>query len=157
MFPPIDTRCRIHLYIWGPSVSQAAILVVEDEPQISRVVSAILRRAGYAVSEARGVAEAREALARAEVPFKLIVCDVVLPNESGAALAKDANRFYHSSKVLLISGLPFDMLEDRRFLSPDILVGGRVFYKQKPFSNQELLTEVDLILNTKVRVADAAY
>jgi len=53
----------------GPSVSQAAILVVEDEPQISRVVSAILRRAGYAVSEARGVAEAREALARAEVPF----------------------------------------------------------------------------------------
>jgi DNA-binding NtrC family response regulator len=138
-------------------VNQATILVVEDEPQTSRVVSAILRRAGYVVSEARGVAEAREILARAEVPFKLIVCDVVMPDESGAALAEDANRSCHSSKVLLISGLPLDMLEDLNFLSPNVFLGGRAFYKQKPFSNGELLTEVDRILNTKARRADAAY
>ena len=95
---------RAALLYLGASVSQATILVVEDEPQISRVVSAILRCAGYAVTEARGVAEARQALALAEVPFELIVCDVVLPNESGAALAEDANRLRISAKVLLISG-----------------------------------------------------
>jgi len=138
-------------------VSQASILVVEDEPRISKVVSEILRRAGYAVTEARGVAEARKVLALAEVPFKLIVCDVVLPDESGAALAEDANRLCFSSKVLLISGLPFDMLEDRSFLTADILLSGRVFYRQKPFSQGELMSEVDRILNTKVRLADAAY
>jgi len=138
-------------------LSQEAILVVEDEPQISTVVCAILRRAGYAVSEARGVAEAREAFALAVVPFNLIICDVLLPQESAASLVADVEWLYPGSKVLLMSGLPMDMLEDRGLLSPEILAGGRVFYRQKPFSPQELVAEVDRILRMETRLTNAAH
>src|SRR3954454_10012652 len=95
----IDLHAESHCWNWGPAVSPEAILVVEDEPQISRVVTAMLRRAGYAVSEARSVADAREAFALAETPFNLIVCDVVLSNESGAMLAQEVGRLYPSTKV----------------------------------------------------------
>ena len=70
-------------------------------------------------------------------------------------LAEDVGRLYPSTKVLLISGLPFDMLTERGLISPEVFAGGRVHYKQKPFSNQELLAEVDRILKTKVRLANA--
>ena len=127
-------------------MGEESILVVEDEPEISTVVSRMLRRAGYAVTEACGVAEAQEAFRVAPKPFALIVCDVVLPDKSGAALVAHAMRLYPTAKVLLMSGLPLDILTARGLLPPDIVTGGRVYFRQKPFSFPELMDEVSSIL-----------
>ena len=134
-------------------MGQQSILVVEDEPEISAVVSCMLRRGGYAVTEARGVVEGREAFDRAPKQFDLIVCDVVLREESGASLVAHVMRLCPSAKVLLISGLPLDILTARGLLPPHIVAGGQVNFRQKPFNLPELIEAVNCILAPHVALA----
>ncbi len=61
----------------------AHILIVEDEQVLERILTLNLAKRGYAVAEARTVAEA-DALARAaEPPFELVILDINLPDQTG--------------------------------------------------------------------------
>jgi CheY-like chemotaxis protein len=86
--------------------SKARVLVVEDEPQILRIVCWQLRSFGYAVTEARSATEALQFLSEEGSGFDLLFTDVVLPEElNGIALARWARGACGSSlKVLLTSG-----------------------------------------------------
>jgi len=56
-------------------------LIVDDEPEIGRILATILRAAGF---DAAAVNGGRAALARlAEVPADLIILDVVMPAPDG--------------------------------------------------------------------------
>src|SRR5262249_45847161 len=57
----------------------ARILVVEDEPAIAESVAYALRRDGFSVSVATGVAQAEELARDAD----LVVLDLMLPDGSG--------------------------------------------------------------------------
>ena len=57
------------------------VLIVDDEPEIGRILATILRAAGF---DAAAVNGGRAALARlAEVPADLIILDVVMPAPDG--------------------------------------------------------------------------
>ncbi|HKD74703.1 MAG TPA: response regulator [Ktedonobacterales bacterium] len=61
----------------------AHILIVEDEQVLERILTLNLAKRGYAVAEARTVAEA-DALARAaDPPFDLVILDINLPDQTG--------------------------------------------------------------------------
>jgi DNA-binding NtrC family response regulator len=66
----------------GPDV--ARLLVVDDEPEIRRGLQAMLRRFGR-VDVAESAAEAR-ALLSPGVRYDLVLCDLMMPGESGEEL-----------------------------------------------------------------------
>ena len=118
--------------------SPSRILVVEDEPAISDVVSTALRYQGHVVTQSDN---GRRALDLAsETEFDLIVLDVMLPGVDGFDVCRrlrDAGRF---SPVLFLTAR--DQPEDR---IKGFVTGGDD-YLAKPFSVDELVLRVAAIL-----------
>src|SRR5688572_14292992 len=116
----------------APSNLAAAVLVVEDEPAIRRLVRRILTRAGFRVTAVGGVAEAVTHLRAAG--YDLMLSDVRLPDGSGAALCSQALRLSPGLRTVLMSGAADDRA--RR------LVERGMPFVAKPFSPEELLRAV---------------
>jgi len=113
------------------------ILVVDDEPEITRLVRAYLERAGFAVVTA---AEGREALAvfRHERP-NLVLLDLNLPGMDGLDVCRAMRRG---------SDVPIIMLT-ARLEEADRLIGlelGADDYVVKPFSPREIVARVRAVL-----------
>lgn len=83
-----------------------AILVVEDEAFVSRVTCDVLSRQGYSVLWARNASEARKIFLRHSGQIALLLCDAVLPDGNGIALAQDFGREAPALKFIVISGYP---------------------------------------------------
>ena len=120
------------------NASPSRILVVEDEPAISDVVSTALRYQGHAVTQTDN---GRKGFALAsETEFDLIVLDVMLPGMDGFDVCRrlrDAGRF---SPVLFLTAR--DQPDDR---IKGFVTGGDD-YLTKPFSVDELVLRVAAIL-----------
>jgi PAS domain S-box-containing protein len=115
-----------------------AILVVEDEPSVRRMICRILARAGYSVREASPM-EALEACARPDTPVDLLLTDVVMPRISGGKLAVRARELCPELKVLFMSGYVDEgKLESATYELVPLL--------QKPFAPAELLQSVESVL-----------
>lgn len=65
----------------------ARILLVEDDPSLGETLAERLRRDGHTVEWAQSLQQARTALASG--PWHLAILDVMLPDGSGFALARD--------------------------------------------------------------------
>jgi len=113
------------------------IVIVEDEPNISEVVSLYLKRAGYAVTSYADGLEALNAL-NDQLP-DLIILDVMLPGMDGFALTRQLRDH---------SDVPIILLTSRRD-ETDRIAGlelGADDYVVKPFSPQELVSRVRAVL-----------
>lgn len=80
------------------------ILFVEDEAFVREVTSVVLRSAGYRVLTAKDAAAATRMYDLWSGDVDLLLTDVVLPGESGRALADRLKRARPLLKVLLITG-----------------------------------------------------
>ncbi len=113
------------------------ILIVDDEPKITRLVRDYLTDAGFAVSVAR---DGREALMRARTERPdLIVLDLGLPGLDGLDVTRALRRD---------AGVPIIMLTARA-AEADRVVGlelGADDYVTKPFSPRELVARVRAVL-----------
>jgi DNA-binding response OmpR family regulator len=113
------------------------ILIVDDEPKITRLVRDYLENAGFAVTVAR---DGREALMRARTERPdLIVLDLGLPGFDGLDVTRALRRE---------TGLPIIMLTARA-AEADRVVGlelGADDYVTKPFSPRELVARVRAVL-----------
>jgi DNA-binding response OmpR family regulator len=118
-------------------MSDPIILVVDDEPSISEVVTIYLQRAGYQVTVARDGQAALEAIERQ--PPDLVVLDLMLPKVDGLQIAR---------RVRAQGDTPIIMLTARREESDRItgLEIGADDYVVKPFSPQELVSRVKAVL-----------
>jgi PAS domain S-box-containing protein len=123
---------------------RARILVVDDDREILRLTTRLLREAGYEVlSAATGSAGLQ--LATKKVP-DLILLDIVLPDVGGIELCQriKAEPTLTSCFVALISGLKIAS-EDQAIG----LEGGADEYIVRPISNRELLARVRAMLRLK--------
>jgi len=114
------------------------VLLVDDEPEITRVVKVYLEREGLAVASCASVAEALAALERFHPD--LLVLDVTLPDGSGLDVLRAA-----SSPDVRV---PTIMLTARTE-EADRIVGlelGADDYVTKPFSPRELTARVRALL-----------
>jgi two-component system OmpR family response regulator len=118
--------------------SKGRILVVDDEPNITELLSMALRYEGFEVTSA---ADGRSALrqARAE-PFELIVLDVMLPDVDGFDVARELASTGHRVPVLFLTAR--DATADK---IRGLTVGGDD-YVTKPFSLEEVIARVHAIL-----------
>jgi two-component system KDP operon response regulator KdpE len=114
-------------------VSDARILVVDDEPQIRRVMKSALPRQGYFVADARSGEEALQCLRQER--FDLILLDRNMPGMGGLEICRQIRS---TSDVAII------MLTVRKaeFEKIEALDAGADDYVTKPFSMPELLARI---------------
>ncbi len=113
------------------------LLVVEDEPDLLRVLARMLREAGYAVDTAE---DGEEGLHKALTwTYDAVVLDLMLPKLDGWQVL-DSLRKAHDTPVLILTAR--DALDDRvRGLD-----GGADDYLVKPFQREELLARLRALI-----------
>jgi two-component system, OmpR family, alkaline phosphatase synthesis response regulator PhoP len=119
-------------------MSRARILLVEDEGNLRRILSDLLKSDGYTVQSSGDGLEAQE-LAMTQ-PFDLIILDVMLPSRNGF----DVCRQLRKSGV----NIPILMLTARTELNSKVqgFKSGSDDYLTKPFETPELQARVEALL-----------
>jgi two-component system KDP operon response regulator KdpE len=118
------------------------ILVVDDEPQITRVLRASLSSSGYEVLLARDGVEAFD-LFRESAP-DLVITDLFMPRMDGIELTR-AIRQLGDTPVIILS------VREQETMKVAALDEGADDYVTKPFSMQELLARVRAQLRKSAR------
>jgi two-component system, cell cycle sensor histidine kinase and response regulator CckA len=119
----------------GPAggTARGTVLVVEDQPAILALAQRALVDAGYRVQVA---ADGEEALAAVDGHAPdLLLTDVVMPGMSGADLARRMRERFEDTRVLFISGHPYELLQEQGVAERDAVL-------LKPFTPGELLDAV---------------
>ncbi len=114
-------------------MSTGRILVVDDEPQIRRVLRATLTGHGYEVYDARTGEEALDAIRASR--FDLVLLDVNMPGMGGLETCKGIRS---GSEVAIIMLTVRDSEQDK----VSALDAGADDYITKPFSTPELLARI---------------
>jgi two-component system phosphate regulon response regulator OmpR len=113
------------------------ILVVDDDAKLRKLIARYLSENGFMTAGASDAGEARSMLS--SLAFDLIVLDLMMPGESGLALAA-ALRSSNSIPILMLTamGEPEDRIAGLEAGADDYLV--------KPFEPRELLLRINNIL-----------
>jgi two-component system, OmpR family, response regulator ResD len=124
----------------GDVDTRGSVLVVDDEPTITDVVSRYLQRAGY---ETRSAADGPGALQlAAEARPDLVVLDLMLPGMDGLEVMRRLRAAGNGRRLPVIlltaKGEPTDRVIGLRLGADD--------YVAKPFSPAELVARVDAVL-----------
>jgi two-component system KDP operon response regulator KdpE len=109
------------------------ILIIDDEPQITRVLRAALSAQGFDVRTANDPEEALQVFR--EWPPDLVITDLMMPGLSGVEVTR-AIRTHSATPVLILS------VRDHERSKVEALDAGADDYVTKPFSIQELLARV---------------
>jgi signal transduction histidine kinase/CheY-like chemotaxis protein len=116
------------------------VLLVEDDPSVRRLARDLLSRLGYSVTEAAS-GRAGMALGGDETKhFDLALCDVILGDMSGTAVAEALTALRPSIRVLFMSGYTDDAI-----VRTGVLDEGRPFL-QKPFTPIQLARKIREVL-----------
>lgn len=110
------------------------ILIVDDEEPIRRVLGRLLESNDYKCTLAANSAEARECLKNEN--FELILCDLVMPGESGLSFIKYVLSAYPDTATMIVTAT--DDPEAAK-MAAEI---GSYGYIIKPFEHNELLINV---------------
>ncbi len=114
------------------------VLVVEDEPDLNRLLTRTLTREGYAVDACLRGDDAPDYLRLAK--YDAVVLDVLLPGQSGIEVLRGMRGRGDATPVLLLTAL--DGISDR----VKGLDAGADDYLVKPFSFDELLARLRVLL-----------
>ncbi|MEW6365806.1 MAG: response regulator [Acidobacteriota bacterium] len=107
------------------------ILAVDDEPDVCRSISKILKRRGYSVQEVASAQEALDAIRRGN-RFDLVIADLMMPQAGGIELLKIVKDSFTGTNVLIVTGYASiaSAVEAAKF--------GAAGYVAKPFTPEEL-------------------
>lgn len=119
------------------------VLVIDDEAVVRQGVSRILTSHGYVVAEATDAQSAREHPALGDC--RLVLCDLMLPDESGLVLLRAIRARRAELPVVMITG----------YATPESLAqaeqAGVAGLLPKPFDEEELVTLVERVLGARER------
>ena len=120
------------------------VLVVDDEPQIHRILRPALRACGYEMLEAATGREALQIIA-ASAP-DVVVLDLGLPDMDGKDVLREA-RAFSSIPIIILSA------RDRETEKISALDSGADDYVEKPFGIGELLARLRTALRHRGQAA----
>jgi len=112
------------------------ILIVDDNPNMSSLLSEMLEVFDYASTRAADGSEALGELEKGD--FSMVITDMRMPNMSGMELVQKVKDRYPKLPVVLISGYSVGELESQTgHLKPDGFLG-------KPL----MMSDIEKLLNT---------
>ncbi len=137
----------------APAAAQYAgqgqlILVVEDEDNMRRLTSDLLRELGYRVLAASNAANALQAL-EANPDVALLFTDIVMPEMNGRKLADEVTLRRPGLPVIFTTGFTRNAVVHNGVLDPE------VNFLPKPFSLQQLGEKIRQVLASQARVTPA--
>ena len=112
------------------------ILVVDDEPEIRKLVSAMVRQFGYEVMTADSGEHALTLYKHHKGPIAMLITDVVAPGMSGPMLADTLTALDPGLKVLYISGY-----DNTHVVQKYVVEKGHALLA-KPFTKSQLQAKV---------------
>ncbi|MCC6140135.1 MAG: response regulator [Nitrospira sp.] len=122
----------------GGDACNGRILVVDDEPDIRKVVKMTLQKAGYDVLEAENGEKAIEAINSGEnrLLLDVMVCDIRMPKVNGIEAIAYFRQNYPRVPLIVLTGFPdTDM-------ATSLLRQGVVDYLVKPVEGDKLKAAV---------------
>jgi DNA-binding response OmpR family regulator len=125
------------------------ILVVEDEPQLNKLIANKLKNNHYTVDSCLRGDDAESYLAGAE--YDALILDIMLPGKNGLALLRDLRERGDITPVLLLTAK--DSVQDR----VSGLDAGADDYLVKPFSSEELMARVRALLRRNYQAASNVF
>ncbi len=145
--PRVDAPADVVHVTIAPATLRGSetILLVEDEDQVRAVARGILVRSGYDVMEARSGGEALLMCEKHPGVIHLLLSDVVMPQMSGAELAKRLASERPSMKVLCMSGYTDDSIVRHGVLDANFA------FLQKPLTPETLTRKVREVLDAPAR------
>jgi len=117
----------------------ALIYLVDDEPMLLELASAILAPLGYRIETFRAAKAALRAFKAAEAPPTLIITDYEMDAMTGLDLMEACRQIQPRQKFLLVSGT----------VGPDIFSAGPVRpvrFLAKPYKSKQLIDLVEAVL-----------
>src|SRR5262245_23101400 len=116
------------------TTGSAHILVVDDEPNVRKVLGALLEQAGYVTSRAAGAEEAL-ALVRAQDP-DVVISDLKMPGMDGLALLRALREAFPEIPVILLTA--HGTIES----AVEAMKHGALDFLTKPFERERALEVV---------------
>jgi len=114
-------------------MNKAEILVIDDEPQIRKLLEITLESNDYKVLQAENGKEG--IIQAASHPPELILLDIGLPDKSGHEILKELRQWYNKSIIILsVQNSETDIVA--------ALDNGATDYLSKPFRTAELLARI---------------
>jgi two-component system, cell cycle sensor histidine kinase and response regulator CckA len=118
------------------------ILIVDDEDNVRRPLSEIMKSHGYNVLEASDGAEALEICQQHPGPIHLMVTDILMGSMSGVELAEKLSYDRAEMKVLFATGYPAGLAEGSGLDAED------AHLIKKPFTGKDLAAKIREMLES---------
>ena len=115
------------------------ILIIDDEPNLSRSLGLILQRAGYVITTAETAGKALQLLHAGA--FDLAFLDIKLPDQSGIQLLPQIKEIYPDMPVLILTA------HATLDTAIEAVRAGARDYLLKPIDPEDILTRVNKILS----------
>ncbi len=114
-------------------MNKAEILIIDDEPQIRKLLEITLESNGYKVLQAETGKEG--VIQAANHPPELILLDIGLPDKSGHEILKELRQWYNKAIIIL-------SVQNNETDIVTALDNGATDYLSKPFRTAELLARI---------------
>jgi len=110
------------------------ILVIEDEPEMARLIASLLAQAGFVVDRVTSLEDTREAVRQSA--YDLLLLDRRLPDGDGISLLPSIRRARPGIRVIMLTALDATKEKVSGFEA------GADDYLTKPFEGEELIARV---------------
>lgn len=109
------------------------ILIVDDEPEIRRMIKEILKNEGVDSITASNSEEAIENFKHSN--FQVVILDIGMPGKNGLELSKELKRMDPNVTIICLSGYV-------KILEFDLIKADIKFLLEKPFTKEGLVNMV---------------
>jgi len=127
--------------IQSPAGTGKTILVLDDEPDVRKLVVTMLSSSGYRVLSAANGESAIKTFQKSKQPVDLVLLDVVSPGLSGPMVADRLTELQPGLRVLFMSGY-----DNTNVVQRYVVDKGHALLT-KPFTARQLAKKVGEVLN----------
>ncbi|HHZ82614.1 MAG TPA: response regulator [Nitrospirales bacterium] len=131
--------------------ARGRVLVIDDEPEVRKIVHLALEKNGYDVVEAEDGEKAIEVIRSGDNPLltDVIICDVRMPKINGVEAVAFFREQFPSVPIIVLTGYP-DMQ-----LATSFIKQGVMEYLVKPVEKEKLVESVDKAMAVRGSGGDA--
>jgi CheY-like chemotaxis protein len=119
--------------------SKPLVYVVDDEPLLIELATALLQPAGYTIQSFQDADAALQAFASADPRPALIITDYSMHHMTGLDLIRECRQLHPRQKIILVSGTVDEKVYQNSRVKPDRFLA-------KPYQAKQLIQMVETLL-----------